>query len=71
MSNQAAWLVAKQQYPLQVKDALYPEPGADEVLIKIHYAALNPGKCCELLRITTNGVMNKLKYAFLSGLEDD
>jgi NADPH:quinone reductase-like Zn-dependent oxidoreductase len=43
MSNRAAWLTGKQVYPLVVKDAPYTQPKDDEVLIKVRYAAANPG----------------------------
>ena len=44
MSNRAAWLVAKKAYPLEVRQAPYTEPKDDEVLIKVRYAAMNPGE---------------------------
>lgn len=42
--NRAAWLIAKQAYPLEIREAAYTEPGDDEVLLKVHYVALNPGE---------------------------
>ena len=44
-NNRAAWLVAKQAAPLQVKPAPFPSlPLApDDVLIKVVYTAMNPG----------------------------
>ena len=42
MSNTGAWLVEAKKYPLEVKEAPYPKPSSDEVVIKNHAVAINP-----------------------------
>lgn len=52
--NRAAWLVGLKQYPLQVGDAPYVQPNADQVLIRVAYAAMNPGPLYLPLRRDTS-----------------
>lgn len=40
--NQAAWIVAKKQVPLQIKDAPYKSPGPGQVTVKNGACAINP-----------------------------
>lgn len=42
------------QYPLQVGDAPYVQPNADQVLIKVAYTAMNPGS----LTLSYRGCLN-------------
>jgi len=41
-SNKAAWLVADKVTPLEVKDALYPVPEPNEIVIQTRAVAINP-----------------------------
>ncbi|KAI1615003.1 oxidoreductase [Exophiala viscosa] len=41
-TNQAAYLVAKNTIPLEVRTAPYTPPGPDEVVIRTHAVAINP-----------------------------
>lgn len=42
-NSKAAWAVAEKQTPLEVGPGLTAyEPEANEVVIKVHYAAVNP-----------------------------
>ena len=41
-SNTAAWLVAEKKHPFEVKDAPYPKPTVDEIVVKSHALAINP-----------------------------
>lgn len=41
MSNQAAFIDGKGK-PTQIRDAPYPNPGADEITVKNHTLAINP-----------------------------
>lgn len=41
-SNQAAWLTAEKAYPLEVKEAAFPVPVGDEIVIKVSAIAINP-----------------------------
>lgn len=41
-SNSAAWLVSKQANPLEVKEAPYPTPQPDEVVVRVRAVAINP-----------------------------
>lgn len=41
-SNKAAWLPEAKARPFKVDDAPYPEPEADEVIIKNAAVAINP-----------------------------
>ena len=40
--NRAAWICHEKQYPLEIKEAPYPTPAADEVVIKNAAVAINP-----------------------------
>lgn len=40
--NQAAWLVAPGQYPLEVKPAPYTQPDSKQMVIRNHAVAINP-----------------------------
>lgn len=42
MSNKAAFLDAEKAYPLSVRGAPYPAPGAADVVVRIHAVAVNP-----------------------------
>lgn len=41
-ANEAAWIVAEKARPLEVRAGPTPAPNADEVVIKVAYAAVNP-----------------------------
>ncbi|KAF2155510.1 putative quinone oxidoreductase [Myriangium duriaei CBS 260.36] len=40
--NQAAWVVAEKAHPMEVRRGPTPAPNANEVVIKVIYAAVNP-----------------------------
>ncbi|OMP82086.1 Zinc-binding alcohol dehydrogenase domain-containing protein cipB [Diplodia seriata] len=40
--NEAAWLTSEKAYPLEVKEAPFPEPVDDEIIIKVGAVAVNP-----------------------------
>ncbi|KAL1640445.1 hypothetical protein SLS58_006943 [Diplodia intermedia] len=40
--NEAAWLTSEKAYPLEVKEAPFPEPVGDEIIIKVGAVAVNP-----------------------------
>ncbi|OJD32208.1 zinc-binding oxidoreductase [Diplodia corticola] len=42
LKNEAAWLTSEKAYPLQVKEAPFPEPVGDEIIIKVGAIAVNP-----------------------------
>jgi NADPH:quinone reductase-like Zn-dependent oxidoreductase len=42
LRNTAAWLEGPKTRPLVVKEAPYPSPGADELVIETHAVAINP-----------------------------
>ena len=41
-TNNAAWLVAEKAIPLEVKEAPYPTPSENEILVRNHAVAVNP-----------------------------
>ncbi|KAF2669836.1 putative quinone oxidoreductase [Microthyrium microscopicum] len=42
LKNEAAWIAAEKQHPLELRIAPKPEPTENEVVIKVAYAAVNP-----------------------------
>lgn len=40
--NEAAWIMAEKAKEMEVKEGPAPDPAADEVVIKVAYAAINP-----------------------------
>ncbi len=42
MDNKAAWITEAKANPLTVDAGPKPSPGADEVVVKVYYAAVNP-----------------------------
>lgn len=42
LKNEAAWIVGEKVSPLEVRLGPTPKPAADEVVIKVAYAAVNP-----------------------------
>lgn len=42
MSNRAAWITEAKKTPLEVKEAPYPTPGANDIIVRTHSVAINP-----------------------------
>lgn len=41
-TNSAAWLPSAKAHPFEVKEAPFPQPADDEVVVKNHAVAINP-----------------------------
>jgi NADPH:quinone reductase-like Zn-dependent oxidoreductase len=63
-NNEAAWLM-KKHAPLQVKDAPYTEPAADEIVVRNRAIAVNPVDWA--LQYMGGMLFNWIKYPFILG----
>lgn len=41
-TNTAAWLPSEKVHPFELKEAPFPKPATDEVVVKNHAVAINP-----------------------------
>ena len=41
-TNTAAWITSPKAHPFDVKEAQFPKPADDEVVVKVHAVAINP-----------------------------
>ncbi|KAK4502240.1 hypothetical protein PRZ48_005665 [Zasmidium cellare] len=60
--NEAAWMMMKNAKELEVKEGPVPDPAAEEVVIKVAYAAVNPSDW----RVQDQGFLN-LPFPFILG----
>lgn len=66
-TNQAAYLVAKNAKPLEVRTAPYTPPGPDEVVIRTHALAVNP--IDHIIQNQGDMVYTHLKYPAILGFD--
>jgi NADPH:quinone reductase-like Zn-dependent oxidoreductase len=64
-TNRAAWLTAKQAFPLVVKEAPYTKPGPNEIVIKSAAIAINPVDAMK--QAMGDVLMGWIKYPFILG----
>jgi NADPH:quinone reductase-like Zn-dependent oxidoreductase len=64
-TNRAAWLTAKQVFPLVVKEAPYTKPGANQIVIKSAAIAVNPVDAMK--QAMGDVMMGWIKYPFILG----
>lgn len=62
--NEAAWHETEKAYPLVVGPAPMPKPGADEIVIKVAYAAINPSD-----HMMQDAPYLEIPYPWISGLD--
>jgi NADPH:quinone reductase-like Zn-dependent oxidoreductase len=67
-TNKAAYLLSSKATPLEVKDAPYPVPRDDEVVVKTHAVAINPVDWI-LQEQGTSFMFTWLKYPFVLGTD--